>query len=244
MEDGVTLDIPSFSFLLFWLLLTFITSLDLGPVQMASAQDFTTSGEKSSGGAVSPCSGSAEWLQYGTDLLCDLWVRTFAYVEWLFDCFFSFLLLYRFRQPWGSAPNEGDNQMALLHRRCPVPDKTHFIHSWLATSLRSLAVILSYLPLYYSTIWTSTVATISSDIPSYEAIHGHMPLNPATKIHFADEYTTEVPLCRNAHNTLLVGDTGKERYLRIIMCYSVRPYIRIWPRMRVNEKIRLHTWMW
>jgi len=24
----------------------------------------------------------------------------------------------------------------------------------------------------------------------------------------------------------------------------VRPYIRIWPRMRVYEKIRLHTWMW
>jgi len=25
---------------------------------------------------------------------------------------------------------------------------------------------------------------------------------------------------------------------------GVRPYIRIWPRMRVYEKIRLHTWMW
>jgi len=25
---------------------------------------------------------------------------------------------------------------------------------------------------------------------------------------------------------------------------DVRPYIRIWPRMRVYEKIRLHTWMW
>jgi len=25
---------------------------------------------------------------------------------------------------------------------------------------------------------------------------------------------------------------------------GVRPYIRIWPRMRVYEKIRLHTWIW
>jgi len=25
---------------------------------------------------------------------------------------------------------------------------------------------------------------------------------------------------------------------------TVKPYIRIWPRMRVYEKIRLHTWMW
>ena len=25
---------------------------------------------------------------------------------------------------------------------------------------------------------------------------------------------------------------------------SVRSYIRIWPCMRVYEKIRLHTWMW
>ena len=30
------------------------------------------------------------------------------------------------------------------------------------------------LPLYYSTIWTSTFATVSTDIPSYEAIHGRM----------------------------------------------------------------------
>jgi hypothetical protein len=40
--------------------LYFITSLDLGPVQMASASVFTTSGDKSSGGGVSPCAGSTE----------------------------------------------------------------------------------------------------------------------------------------------------------------------------------------
>jgi hypothetical protein len=79
------------SFFLFSLLY-FFTSLDLGPVQMASAWVFTTSGDKSSGGGVSPCAGSAEWLLYGTDRLWDLWVRTFAYVEQLFDCFLSTLV--------------------------------------------------------------------------------------------------------------------------------------------------------
>ena len=81
MENGVTLDVPSSSSLYF------LTSLDLGPVQMASARVFTTSGDKSSGGGVSPCAGSAERLSYGTDRLWDLWVRTFAYVERLFGCF-------------------------------------------------------------------------------------------------------------------------------------------------------------
>jgi hypothetical protein len=96
MEDGVTLDVPSFSSLLFTSLLPyFFTSLDLGPVQMASARVFTTSGDKSSGGGVSPCAGSAEWLPYGTDRLWDLWVRTFAYVERLFDCLLSFSTLVR-----------------------------------------------------------------------------------------------------------------------------------------------------
>jgi hypothetical protein len=70
MEGGVTLDVGSFSFLL--CSLYFITSLDLGPVQMASAWIFTTSGDKSSGGGVSPWAGSAEWLPYGTDQLWDL----------------------------------------------------------------------------------------------------------------------------------------------------------------------------
>jgi hypothetical protein len=84
MEDSVTLDVPSFYSLYFLL------SLDLGPVQMASARVFTTSRDKSSGGRVSPCAGSAEWLTYSTDRLWDLWVRTFPYVEWMFDCFLSY----------------------------------------------------------------------------------------------------------------------------------------------------------
>jgi hypothetical protein len=75
--------------------LYFITSFDLGPVQMASARVFTTSRDKSSGGGVSPSARSAEWLPYGTDRLWDLWVRTFAYVERLFDCFLSLSTLVR-----------------------------------------------------------------------------------------------------------------------------------------------------
>jgi len=120
MEDGVTLDVPFFSSLLF-------TSLDLSPVQMASAQVFTTSGDKSIGGGVSPCARSAEWLPYGADRLWDLCVRTFAYVARLCDCFPSFLLLYGIMQPRGSAPKEGDNVMAQLHVTCSGPGNTRFI---------------------------------------------------------------------------------------------------------------------
>jgi hypothetical protein len=79
-------------------------------------------------------------------------------------------------QPRGSAPKEGDDVMARLYVMCPGPGNTSFIYSWLATSLRSLAIILPYLPLYYSTILTSTWATVSTEIPSYEDIHGRMPL--------------------------------------------------------------------
>ena len=93
MENSVTLDVPSFSSHLFTCLLVYLfTSLDLGLVQMASAQGFTTSGDKLSGGGVSLCAGSAEWLPYGTDRLWDLSVRTFAYVELLFGCFLSTLV--------------------------------------------------------------------------------------------------------------------------------------------------------
>jgi len=70
--------------------LYFLTSLDLGPVQMASAPVFTTSGDMSSVGGVSPCARSAERLPYSTNRVWDLWVRTFAYVERLFDRFHSF----------------------------------------------------------------------------------------------------------------------------------------------------------
>jgi len=54
---------------------------------------------------------------------------------------FPFLLLYGFMQPRGSAPKEGDNVMARLYVTCPGPGNT-LLYSRLATSLRSLAIIL------------------------------------------------------------------------------------------------------
>jgi len=89
---------------------------------------------------------------------------------------FPFLLLNRFMQPRGSTTKEGDNVMARLHMTCPEPGNPA-LYSWLATSLRSPAIILLYLPLYYCAILTSTFATVSTDIPSYQAIHGRMPLH-------------------------------------------------------------------
>jgi len=93
---------------------------------MASEWVFTTSRDKSSGGGVSLCAGSAEWLPYGTDWLWDLLVRTFAYVEWLFDCFLSYSCTGLCSQG-GSAPNVGDNVMAQLHVTCPGPGNFCFI---------------------------------------------------------------------------------------------------------------------
>jgi len=54
----------------------------------------------------------------------------------------SFLLLYGIMQPRGSAHKEGDNVTARLHIACLGPGNTIFIYSQLATSLRSLAIIL------------------------------------------------------------------------------------------------------
>ena len=75
--------------------LYFFTSLDHSPAQMVSAWVFTTSGDKSSRGAVSDCPRSTEWLPYSTDPLWDIWVYTFAYVELLFDCFLFFHTMVR-----------------------------------------------------------------------------------------------------------------------------------------------------
>jgi len=95
VEIGRTVSLWMFLFSLVFSSLYFFTSLDLGPVQMASARVFTISGDRSSGGGVSPCAGSADWLPYGTDRFWDLSVRTFAHVELLFDCFHSFSILVR-----------------------------------------------------------------------------------------------------------------------------------------------------
>jgi hypothetical protein len=122
-----TVSLSMFLLSLFFCFVYYFTSLDLGPVQMASARVFANSGDKSREGGVSPCAGSSKWLTHGTDRLWDLWVRTFANIERLFDCCHSFLLLYRIMQPRGSAPKEGANVMARLHVMCPGPGNPHFI---------------------------------------------------------------------------------------------------------------------
>jgi len=128
--------------------LYFFTSSDLGPVQILSAWVFTTPGDKSSGGGVSPCAGSAQRPPYDTDRLrWDIWVHMFAYVELLFDCCHSFLLLYRIMQASGSAPKEGNNVMAWLHVTCRGPGNTCCIllaHHETSISSDNLTFLLLY----------------------------------------------------------------------------------------------------
>jgi len=127
MEDGVPLDVPSFSSPLLTSLLVYF--MDLGPVQMSSARISTTSGDKSSGGGVSPCAGSAEWLPYGIDRLWRLWVVRLRTFSGYLIVSFPFLLMYGLMQPRGSAHQEGDNVMARLHMTYPGPGNTRIIYS-------------------------------------------------------------------------------------------------------------------
>ena len=81
----------------------------------------------SSGDGVLLYATSAEWLLYRTDWLWHLCIRTFVYIEWLFDCFHSFLLIYGFIQPRGLAPKERDDVMAWLQITSQVPGNIGFI---------------------------------------------------------------------------------------------------------------------
>jgi len=172
IEDGVTLDVLSFSsfsslyFLLLWILAQykwhrhgFLPPAEISPVKVEG-----------------PCAPDApngyHTVLRGCGTYGFVYLRTLNGYLVLF-----FLLLYGFMQPRGSAPKEGHDVTAQLHVVCPAPGITSLIYSWLATSLRSLAIISPYLSLYYSTIWTSMCATVSTDIPFYEAIHGRMPLH-------------------------------------------------------------------
>jgi len=150
--------------------------LTVGPVQMASTPVFTTYPDVSSGGGVSQCAGSAEWLTYGNDRLWDLSVSSIAYIERLCDCFLSFLLLYRFMQPRGSASEEGNNVTARLHVTCPGQGNT-----LLSSSAHHQPEIasdnLTFIQLYNI---DTHISTVSTDIPSYENIHGRIPLHSIT----------------------------------------------------------------
>ena len=85
---------------------------------------------QSGGGGFSPCAGSARRSPLScTDRLWDIWVRTIAYVGWLFHSLFPFpsFLLYWLWQPRRSAPKERDNVTARSHVTCPGPGNPHSI---------------------------------------------------------------------------------------------------------------------
>jgi len=127
MEDGVTLDVPSsllfssgyfFTLLLLWISAQykwrrhgFLPTLETRQVEV----DFP--------GAPDPPKG------YHTVLIgCGIY--GFIRLRTLNSCLivsYSFLLLYGFVQPRGTAPKEGDNVMARLHVTCPGPGNTRFI---------------------------------------------------------------------------------------------------------------------
>jgi len=120
------------SLCMFLLSLLFLFSLlhyffESRPSTNGVSSGFTSSGDRLNRGGASPCARFAEKILSGPDRLWDVWVRTFAYVERLFDCCHSFLLLYGIMQPTGSAPRERENVMARLHVLCPGPGNTCFV---------------------------------------------------------------------------------------------------------------------
>jgi hypothetical protein len=112
----------------------------------------------------------------GTNQWWDIWVCTFVYIQWWFDWFLVFLLWFRFMQPRASVSTERDYVTAWLHVSCPGPCTTCVIYCWLVTSLRSLAILLFQLSVYYSTISTFMFATVCCGIPSQLAISACIPL--------------------------------------------------------------------
>jgi len=134
MEDGLTLDVPSFSSLLFtswisaqykWRRHGFLPPPETTQVEMEFPR------------APDPPNG-----YYMVLIGCGTY--GFVRLRTLNGCLivsFPFLLLYGFMQPRGSAPKEGDNVMAWLHVTCPGP-VIPALYSRLATSLISPAIIL------------------------------------------------------------------------------------------------------
>jgi len=122
VEDGIT-----FGCLFFSSLLLFFGSR---PGTNGVGMGFHHLRSKSSGGGCFPCAGSAERSPLScSDRLWDLWVRTIAYIGWLFHSLFPFpsFLLYWLWQPRRSAPKERDNVTARLHVTCPGPGNGHSI---------------------------------------------------------------------------------------------------------------------
>ena len=95
---------------------------------------------------------------------------------------------------------------AQLYVMCPGPGNICFAYSQPATSLRSLVIIF---PLYYSIILTSTFATVSTDIPSCQAIHRFMPLHYYRTYNFRYILHTgfhELPLSDTSQHTVYMRD--------------------------------------
>jgi len=90
--------------------------MDLSRVQMASVWVFTTYGDKSSGGGISPCTESFVWLLIGHLLVSGLTkvIRRRTHLGFVF--LWIFLLYRRMWQPRGSAPEGGDDVMAVSIR--------------------------------------------------------------------------------------------------------------------------------
>jgi hypothetical protein len=144
MEDCNTLDVSSFSSVLFTSLLLWISAQNkwrchgfLPPPETSQVEVEFHRGLDQPNGYHVVLIGSGT---YGFIRFCMLKCCLIV----------SFLPLYGFMQARGSAPKEGDNVTARLYATCPGPGNTRFKYSRLATSLRSLAIILLQLP--YATL--------------------------------------------------------------------------------------------
>jgi hypothetical protein len=136
MEDGVTLDVPPFSSLLFTSLLLWISAQ-----YKWRWHGFLPPAEISQVEVEFPCAPDPPNGYHSVLICCG--TSGFVHLRTLNGCLIvSFLLLYGCMQPRGSAPKEGDNVTARLYVTCPGPGKTRLIYSRLAMSLRSLAIIL------------------------------------------------------------------------------------------------------
>jgi hypothetical protein len=124
MEDGVTLNVHSFSFLLS---VYFFTSLLLwisAPYKWRQHR-FLPPSETSQVEVGFPCAPDTPNGSHMVLIGCGNY--GFVHLRTLNGCLivsFSFLLLYGFILPRGSTPKEGDNVMAWLYVTCPGPGNT------------------------------------------------------------------------------------------------------------------------
>jgi len=127
----------------------FFTPLDLGQLQMASARVLPS--PETSQVAVEFPRAPDQPNDYHMVLIgCGTY--WFVRLHTLNGCFIvSYLQLYRFMQPRRCPPKEGDNVTARLHFTGPGPGNISVIYSRLATSLRSLAIILHTLTTFINT---------------------------------------------------------------------------------------------